>query len=549
MIKNLAFRGIIVILTCCSATFISQKTAASKKNIILIVADDMGFSDIGCYGSEINTPNIDRLAQEGIRLRQCYNNGICAPSRASILTGQYPHKAGIGYFNRDLGLPAYQGYLNKESRTFAEVFKESGYNTYMCGKWHVGNHPDAWPLKRGFDKFFGFIGGAASFWDDIPITKGSPTSAELIEEDKPFIITAKDHYLTDVLTDRALGYLKGQTNNNPFFLYMAYNSPHWPLHAKPEDIAKYKGKYNLGWDAMRTLRHQKSIQLGLVDSIGVPLRDTTLHTWDKITYEERKVWSKKMDVYAAMVDNLDQNVGRLIKYLEATRQLEQTLIVFISDNGAEEWDLSKMDMTANRTTGPVGSAGSNESYTKYGAQVSTMPFRSYKSTPYEGGLSTPFVVRFPKGDVQPKIQPVIKPGAIQQGAIHITDLLPSFLDWAGIPYTTNKVSKSTPHPLVGESFIPKIKKDQWERTNPICYEWAGHRAVWKGKWKIASTYPKNKWELYDITIDRTESNNLAKGNSVIIDSLATDYKNWAANNEVTKWNKELQDKVDSIGGH
>jgi arylsulfatase A-like enzyme len=533
MIKNLAFWGSIVIVTCCSATFISQKIVEPKKNIVLIVADDMGFSDIGCYGSEINTPNIDRLAQEGVRLKQCYNNGICAPSRASLLTGQYHHKAGIGFFNRNLGLPAYQGYLNKQSLTFAEVFKAAGYNTYLSGKWHVGNDTSAWPLKRGFDKFFGFIGGAASFWDNIPITQGSPISAHLVDGNKLFPITAKDHYLTDVLTDKAIGYLKEQPKNNPFFLYMAYNSPHWPLHAKPEDIAKYKGKYDLGWDSLRTLRHQKSIKLGLTDPNCVAVRDSSLDAWAKMTYDERQFWVKKMEVYAAMVDNLDQNIGRLIKHLEETKQLDNTLIVFVSDNGAEEWDLSKMLLALNRTTGSVGTAGSNESYTKYWAQLSNMPLRSYKSTPYEGGLSTPFVARLPK---------VIPANTIQQGGIHFSDFLPSFLDLTGVEYpkTFNGV---TPYPLLGESFMPKIKKNEWQRKTPLFYEWAGHRAVWKREWKIASTYPENKWELYNIAKDRTESKNVANEHPEIVTELEADYKNWAKASEVTEWNETLANKA------
>lgn len=506
--------------------------AQQKPNIVLIMADDMGFSDIGCYGSEIATPNIDRLAKEGTRLQRCYNQGICAPSRAALLTGQNPHKAGIGFFNRDLGLPAYQGFLNKESLTMGEVLKNGGYNTLMCGKWHVGNEPDKWPTKRGFDKFFGFIDGALSYWDTKPIIKGGPFSSSIYEGDKEY--TPKpDHYLTDVLTDKAISYLKEQPKDKPFFLYMAYNSPHWPLHAKPSDIAKYKGKYDIGWDSLRTIRHQNLIKLGLIDANWAPVKDKSIPTWDKLTYEEKRLFAAKMETYAAMVDNLDQNIGRLIKQLEATHQLDNTLIVFISDNGAEDWDFSKIPVSINRSTGVVGTAGSNESYTKNWAQASAMPFRAYKSSPFEGGVTSPFIARLPN---------IVPANQIQQGGIHLIDFLPSFIDLAGITYPTT-LNGVTSNPLQGESFIASIKNNQWGRKKPLFHEWSGHRAVWKDQWKLVSIYPANKWELYDLSKDRTESKNLAKDFPDVVATLDAAYKEWAKNNAVTEWNEELAEKT------
>lgn len=504
----------------------------SRPNIVLIMADDMGFSDIGSYGSEIKTPNIDKLSKEGTRLRQCYNNGICAPSRASLLTGQYPHKAGIGFFNRDLGLPAYQGYLNKQSLTLGEVLKNGGYSTYVVGKWHVGNEPDKWPLKRGFDKFFGFIDGGLSFWDSKPIMKGGPFSSKIIDGDQEYQ-TQPNHYLTDVLTDKALMYLKEQPKDKPFFLYMAYNSPHWPLHAKPEDIEKYKGKYDLGWDSLRTIRHQNLVKLGIIDAKFKPFKDQNLPAWEKLTYDEKQFWVKKMEVYAAMVDNLDQNIGRLLKHLEVTKQIDNTLIVFLSDNGAEDWDLSKMPFAINRSSGVVGTAGSNESYTKNWAQLSNMPLRSYKSSPYEAGVSSPFIVRLSK---------TIPANALQQGGIHIVDLMPTFLEIAGVEYpkTFNDINSN---PMVGESFIAKIKNNTWERKSPMFYEWAGFRAVWDCKWKAVSNYPENKWELYDLTNDRTESKNIAKENPEILEKLNAAYINWAKANNVSEWNDNLASKA------
>ena len=538
--KKLTFYSVIVTLTGILMAFICSPLkkiqTETKPNIVLILADDMGFSDIGCYGSEISTPNLDRLAQEGTRLKQCYNNGICAPSRASLLTGQFPHKAGIGFFNQNLGIPAYQGYLNKESLTLGEVLKNGGYSTYLCGKWHVGNDSAQWATQRGFDKFFGFIQGALSFFDTKPVLKGSHSSSQLYEGNKEFTITKKDHYLTDELTTKAIGYLKEQTQNKPFFLYMAYNAPHWPLHAKQEDIAKYKGKYDIGWDSLRTLRHQNLVKLGLFDANQMPDKDKSLPNWNQLTYDEKQFWVKKMEVYAAMVDNLDQNIGRLLKHLEDTKQLDNTLIVFLSDNGAEDWDFSKLPMAINRSTGPVGTAGSNESYTKNWAQLSNMPLRSYKSSPYEGGVSSPFIVRYPK---------VIPANAIQQGGIHLVDLMPSFLDITGVPYPQTFNGK-TPNALVGESFISKIKNNKWERKSSICYEWSGYRAVWLDKWKVVSNYPQNKWELYNLSNDRTETKDLATQYPEIVEKMDAVYKNWAKANDVAEWNQALSDKANFI---
>jgi arylsulfatase A-like enzyme len=526
-------RNFLLLIVTCQFTFLFSQQQ-KRPNIVLIMADDMGFSDLGCYGSEISTPNLDQLAKEGTRLRQFYNGGICAPSRASLLTGQNPHKAGMGFFNQDLGLPAYQGYLNKESLTIAEVLKSGGYNSYLCGKWHVGNDKTQWPLQRGFDKFFGSLSGAFSFFDDIPITKNPPALQYLYEGNERYVIKDKNHYLTDVLTDKAISYLNEQPNQDPFLLYMAYTSPHWPMHAKPKDIAKYKGRYDLGWDSLRTIRHKKMIDLGIVDANQKPVKDNTLPLWNKLTYDEKKLYTAKMEVYAAMVDNLDQNIGRLVKYLKSKNQLDNTLIVFISDNGAEDWDFSKLGLAINRSSGPVGTAGSNESYTQNWAQLSNVPLRAYKSTPYEGGLSSPFIARLPG---------VITANKIQQGSAHIIDLLPSFIELAGVSYPTS-YNGVKPHPLQGKSFIDAIKNDQWNhRGKPLFHEWAGNRAVWDGKWKAVSTYPANKWELYDLSIDRTESNNLVTQHPDVLRKLESQYQAWANENAVTEWNPNLAKKT------
>ncbi len=527
------FLSTITLVFAQSKTDIKIAKNQSKPNIILILADDMGYSDIGSYGSEINTPNIDRLAAEGVKLKQCYNNGICAPSRASLLTGQYPHKAGIGFFNQDLGLPAYQGFLNKESLTIAEVLKDGGYSTFMAGKWHVGNAKSQWPLQRGFDKFFGFIDGAESYFDSNPIFKGPPQLSKLYEGNEVYQIKKTDFYLTDELTDKGLDFLKQNPKEKPFFLYMAYNAPHWPLHAKPQDIEKYKGKYDIGWDTLRSIRHQNLIKIGLVDANQKAVKDNSLPAWNKLTYNEKQFWVKKMEVYAAMVDNLDQNVGRIIDYLKTTNQLDNTVILFLSDNGAEDWDFSKLAFAINRSTGAVGTAGSNESYTKNWAQVSNMPLRSYKSSPYEGGVSSPFIIRYPK---------LIPANTIEKGGIHIIDIMPTILELTHTTYPSN-YNGTKPNTLLGESFLKSTINDTWERKKPICYEWAGNRAVWNGNWKAVSKYPENKWELYDLKNDRTESTNLASKYPQVLTDLDMVYQKWTSANSVETWSEELAKKT------
>ena len=507
--------------------------AAKKPNIVLIMADDMAFSDIGCYGSEIKTPNLDKLASEGMRLKQCYNNAICAPSRATLLTGQYPHKAGVGFFNINLGLPAYQGYLNKPSLTLGEVFKQAGYNTFLSGKWHVGLDSSQWPLQRGFDKFYGFLKGAFSFFDTKPTTKGDADF--LIDNNQKLYSTPQNFYLTDELTRRGIEFLKNNDKNKPFLLYMAYSSPHWPLHAKPQDIAKYKGKYNIGWDSLRTLRLEKQIKLGLIDKNMKPSKDNSLPTWNSLTYDERQYWVKKMEVYAAMVDNLDQNIGQLVQYLKVAGELDNTLIVFVSDNGAEGWDFSKMGMAVQRHTGTVGTAGSNESYTKNWSQASNMPLKSYKSTPYEGGISTPFIARLPQ---------IIPANTIKEGVVHFVDFMPTFLDLAGVNYPTTYHNIAS-NPLAGENFANLLRGQAWERAKPIFYEWSGNRMVRKGKWKLISLYPQNKWELYDMDNDRSENIDIAKDNPSIVAEMNAAYLSWAKQNDVTDWNEELGNKTGS----
>jgi arylsulfatase A-like enzyme len=503
------------------------KKPDSRPNIVLIMVDDLGFSDIGPFGSEIQTPNLDKLAGEGMRFREFYNNSICAPTRASLITGQYQHKAGVGYFNVNLGLPAYQGYLNKESLTFAEVLRNAGYSTLMSGKWHVGNDSIAWPNQRGFDHFYGFINGASNYFDPGEFEKGP--AVELVKDN--FRTRLKPgQYLTNEITSNALEFLDEQDKSGkPFFLYLAFNAPHWPLQALPEDIAKYKGRYSIGWDSLRSQRITRQKTLGITDpKQAIAKRDPEVPLWDNISFDEKKLWEAKMEVYAAMVDRVDQNIGLLRDKLKALKKDKNTLIVFISDNGAQGGYTPK-GRKPPRNSGPLGTAGSYGYQEQSWAYVSNTPHSSYKNNMHEGGISAPFIAWFPEK---------IRAGAIVKGTGHLIDLAPTFYELAGARYPAQFKGVTT-HPLPGKSLLPVLtgNGDVVSRGEPIFWERAGNRAVRKGNWKIVSTYPSYKWELYNLDTDRGETKDVSAANENIVNELSADYAGWAEKTGVVDYDK------------
>jgi len=508
-------------------TSYSDKAHGQKQpNIILILVDDMGYSDLGSFGSEIHTPNLDRLAAEGVRFTQFYNNSICAPTRASVLTGQYPHKAGVGYFNINLGLPPYQGYLNKESLTFAEVLKQGGYQTYLAGKWHVGGDSsnNEWPVQRGFDHAFAFLGGGSSYLYGPVLQKGIREPGPFYEDYKAISFRSDpDFYATDKITDYAVRYvIDAAKTPKPFFLYLAYNAPHWPLQARKVDIEKYKGVYDIGWDSIRTRRLKRQIELGIIPANTRPsIKDNDIPNWNSLTYEEQIFWSRKMEVYAAMVDRLDQQIGRVLETLKETKAAGNTVIFFLSDNGAPVEDVSRFQ-GAVANEGPVGTAGSFESQSKNWSYASNTPYRAFKSYAYEGGIRTPFIAWYPTQ---------IKAGAILQGNGHIIDLAPTFYDLAGVVYP-EKYNGINPYKLPGKSLKNILLQQTPLQERPVFWERAGNRAVRLGKWKLVSIFPSYQWELYDISEDGGETHDLAAQNVEIVNKLSRLYFDWAKENGV-----------------
>ena len=411
-----------------------------RPNIVLILADDMGYSDIGCYGSEIRTPSLDGLAERGLRFTQMYNSARCCPSRASLLTGLSPHQAGVGHMVADLGLPAYQGYLNLSGVTIAEALRESGYTTLMSGKWHVGggydlHDPDSWapgdpthpiPTQRGFDRFYGIVAGAASYF--YPLT--------LMRDDRFIPLSPEDFYLTDAISDNAVGMIGDASSaGNPFFLHISYTSPHWPLHALEEDIARYETAYRDGWDALRTGRHEQMKMLGIVDPAWeISPRDRDAPAWDHVRHSD---WEAlRMATYAAQIDRMDQGIGRVLAKLRDEGIEQNTLVMFLSDNGgcaefmAEDSDSPRPAQYITPTpdgrairvgNSPEISPGPADTFTSYDlpwANASNTPFRRYKRWTHEGGISTPFIMSWPAR--------IGRPGVVHE-PVHLIDLAPTCL--------------------------------------------------------------------------------------------------------------------------
>lgn len=536
----------------------------NRPNVIIVMADDMGWSDIGCYGSEIETPNLDRLAKNGLRFTQFYNTGRCCPTRASLLTGTYPHQAGIGHMMNDTGLPGYQGDLGSNVQTIAEVLSPAKYSTYLSGKWHVtpkihpGSSQHNWPRQRGFDRFYGTIHGAGSFFDPNSLTRDNKLiSPHADKEYKP-----KEFYYTDAINDHATRFINEHDSNNPFFLYVAHTAPHWPMHALPEDIKKYKGRYDEGWEKIRKTRYQKQLKLGLIDP-NLKLSPRDAEAWEDAKNKEWEI--RLMEVYAAMVDRMDQGLGRIINALEKRKMLENTLIIFIADNGGcaegmgrkegiqykdsdpevlkpmKDSDL-QMDMIPKRTRDGVvmkqgtevksGGADTYHGYGKAWANVSNTPFREYKHWVHEGGISAPLVAHWPKG-IATKLW-----GKFENQPAHLIDLMATCVQLADADYPKEVKGKKIV-PLQGVSLGPAFSGKKLKRENPIFWEHEGNRAIRIENWKLVAKGAKGAWELYDLKADRSELNNLSEKHPERARQMAEKWEAWAieANAKPWPWNR------------
>ncbi len=486
---------------------------ARKPNIVILMADDMGFSDLGCYGGEIATPNLDRLAAGGLRFTQFYNTARCCPTRASLLTGLYPHQAGVGHMVASRGTPAYQGFLNDRCVTIAEALRPAGYRTMMVGKWHVGEEKPHWPCDRGFDRYFGLISGGSNYFF---LEKGR----KMALDHEPWTPAGPDFYMTDAFTDHALGFVDEAAKiGKPWFLYTAFTSPHWPLHARPGDIAKYRGKYLKGWDALRAERHKRQIETGIVDAKW-PLtpRDGAAPAWEEVKNQDER--DLRMAVYAAQIDRMDWNIGRLLERIKALGAEENTLVLMLADNGgcAEE---------IHRGT-PGAAIGTKESFESYGlpwANASNTPFRLYKHWVHEGGISSPLIASWPAV--------IRKGGGLTNEPGHLIDLMATCLDVAGAEYPKTHGGKEIT-PLEGRSLAPVFRTGRREGHSEIYWEHEGNRAVRQGRMKLVARH-KGPWELYDLEADRTEMSNLAEKQPEKARELAALWDRWAAKVGVVPW--------------
>ncbi|QBR04238.1 arylsulfatase [Paraburkholderia pallida] len=529
-----------------------RRAPAGSPNVVVILLDDLGYGDFGCFGGEIDTPNIDRLAANGLRYTNYTTVPMCTPARAALLTGKNPHSVGCGWLTHNMpGYPGYRGgEISKDAPTIPELLREHGWSTMAVGKWHntydrnlhAAGDRSSWPLQRGFDRFYGFLAAETSYFHPDRMMEGNQLAAA---DSYP-----EGYFATDDYTDRAIGWLSEHRSSAPdkaFFLYLAFQAPHTPLQAKPEDLARYRGRYDAGWDSMRAQRFSRQREMNLLEpNAELPPRNPGVPAWDELPEDQRALFARYMEVYAALVDNVDQNVGKLLDFLESTGQLENTLILITSDNGA------------NSIGGPSGVAnlqdrrqgfgedpavvrsllerdrlGSEDTYAAYPSgwtQVSNTPYRYYKRTPMAGGIRVPLIAHWPQGIGQTM--------ACRRQWVHVTDMLPTLLDLTGIAYPQVFNGYRT-RQMDGASFAPTFTDAAApQRRDRQYYELQGNRGFISGTWKIVSlqapTQPADldNWMLFDLANDPTEIHDLAGERPDVLRRLIDEFEAEASANYV-----------------
>ncbi|QDT07880.1 Arylsulfatase [Rubripirellula lacrimiformis] len=502
--------GFLMLLTAIGPAQVDAAEPSDRPNIIVIVADDMGFSDLGCFGGEIDTPNLDRLAAGGLRMVDFHNNAKCSETRASLLTGLWHQQS------RNLSKPG--------NVTIAEVLRDAGYTTLMSGKWHVAQTPP----QRGFDRYFGFLSGAINFYTGVDLRSGE----NFMRLDDQEYKAPADFYSTDAFTDYAIEFLdQARTKDQPYFLYLAHNAPHYPLQAPPEDIAKYRGKFDAGWDVIRQQRFERMQKMGLIDdSWKLSPRDPKVETFDSLSDAEKKHLLPMIEVYAAMVDRLDKNIGRVIADLEQHDELDNTLILFFSDNGACPYD---HDRTPGVAPGPVDS---DIAYDARWANMCNTPLRLYKQYAHEGGSATPMIAHWPA-----KIKAA---GSISKYTGHIVDVMPTVVELAATTYPA-QAHGSDVLPMQGVSLVPALTGRQSERTDsPIYWEYSGNHAVRDGQWKLVAQRNRD-WELYDLSTDRSETTDVSADHPQRVIAMAQAYDQWAQRTGAKTHAKSMKTKPSS----
>lgn len=517
---------------------LTATAAPERPDVLIILADDLGYSDIGCYGGEIPTPHLDALAAGGLRLTQFYNAARCSPSRAALLTGVHPHEAGMGILAEDQvqrapdnAGPGYRRYLAPEVMTLAEMLRPAGYATALSGKWHLGfQGEEKRPLARGFDHFYGLLAGSGSYHrpaEPRPFTRGRDMLPP--PEDPEF-------YATDALAEDAMRFLRERGRDEPFFLYLSFTAPHWPLHARAEDIEKFTGRYREGWDVWRERRFARQQELGIIpEHTRLSPRDDGVRAWSDLAADKQRRLDFRMAVYAAQVHRMDWNIGRVIATLRELGRLENTLVIFLSDNGASAEPYTDAGggvfEAINRPEAfGLGSSRDPAGGSSYGtgwANLSNTPFRRYKSRLYEGGVRTPLIVHWPAGLR-------VTPGAIDHRPGEVTDLVPTVLELAGVERPARHHGALQP-PLRGRSLLPRFASLAQAAEAPRNFYWEqyGHRAVRRGDWKaVRPDAPDAAWELYRLDADGSELENLAGVEPAMLAEMAAAWEAWARASQV-----------------
>ncbi len=522
-----------VLFTACK-----KEEEKKKTNILLILADDMGFSDMGAMGGEIKTPNLDAMAEKGILYKQYYNAARSCPTRASLITGLYPHQTGMGWMTvEDLGTDSYTGELNDHCITIAEVLKAAGYNTFLSGKWHLISDKNTeqnsdnsnWPLQRGFDRFFGTLLGSGSYYTPNSLTSQN----KLIEAPDEF-------YYTDAISDTAVSMIQeNRSSGDPFFMYVAYTAPHWPLQASKEDYGSYLNTYKIGWDSIRMQRYRRQIEMGIIDpEWDLSDRNPEAPAWNTLSDEEKEDMTLRMAIYAAQTEVMDRGIGRIMAELERSGELDNTLIFFLQDNGA----CAEFISNGNKDLASLGTDSSFESYRLPWANASNTPFRLFKHWTHEGGIATPLIVHWPNG--------VVESGRMSDRPGMLMDIMSTCLDVSGTEYP-DEINGIEIHRPEGESLLPSIKNETDDRKSVMFWEHEANRAVRMGDWKLvlkaSFVFPfDGKWELYNLREDRTEMHDLSGQYPDKVEEMKAMWEEWATRVKVypldnRPWEERLED--------
>ncbi|WP_223503916.1 arylsulfatase [Pseudomonas sp. GL-RE-29] len=524
------------VLTLGSSLAMAASADSAQPNILLIVADDLGYSDLGSYGGDINTPTLDQLAKDGLQFTNMYAAPTCSITRSMLMSGTDNHLAGLGTMAEALqpfqrGKPGYEGYLNQRSYSIAELLKQGGYSTLMVGKWHLGLEADQGPDQRGFEQSFTLLEGGASHFKPASV---DPTKIEQVHyrENGKAVELPEDFYSSDFYTDKLISYLQNsKKDGKPFFAYAAFTSPHWPLQAPKEYLDKYKGRFDQGYDSVRLARIERMKNLGLMASDAQPAKplpvNPKLPGWEQLSLEQKSVEARKMEIYAAMVDNLDHNIGRLVEYLRQSGQYDNTLIVFMSDNGAAGENHAQFYPPGAHTDNSYANLGQKGSQIDYGlrwAEVSAAPFHLFKGTTAEGGISVPAIVHLPKA---------MQRQGVERGVARVDDLAPTFLELADIPLPTDTAK----HPITGKSMLPMLAgKGGPHGNDSLAGELFGNAYYREGNLKLLGMRPQAgfgdnaqplQWQLFDVGQDRGETTDLAASQPETVQRLKAAWLKYA----------------------